>query len=59
MIYQIEIVETLSIVKEVEATSADDAVKYVRALYKAEEIVLTADSANVNTKIYCIGKGKL
>lgn len=59
MIYQIEIVETLSIVKAVEATSKDDALKYVRALYKAEEIILTADNANVDTKIQCIGKGEL
>lgn len=51
MIYKIEICETLALVKEVEATSVEDALKYVSALYKAGEIVLTADNSNVDYEI--------
>lgn len=51
MTFQVEIIETLSIVKQVEAASPADAVEYVQALYRAGEIVLTADNANCDYRI--------
>ena len=51
MTYKIEICETQTLVKEVEATSVDDAIAYVQALYRAGEIVLTADNANADYEI--------
>ena len=49
--YKVCITETLELVKDVEATSAADAVAYVTALYRAGEIVLTGDNANADYKI--------
>ena len=41
--YNIEIKETLSRVIEIEAPSVEEAINKVRAMYRAEEIVLDGD----------------
>ena len=41
--YKIEIQETLSRIIEIEASSAEEAIDKVRAMYRAEEIVLDGD----------------
>ena len=41
--YSIEIQETLSRIIEIEASSAEEAIDNVRAMYRAEEIVLGGD----------------
>ena len=42
-IYKIEIEELLSRIIEIEAPSAEEAIDKVRAMYRAEEIVLDGD----------------
>ena len=48
--YKIEIQETLSRIIEIEASSAEEAIDKVRAMYRAEEIVLGGDDC-VGTEI--------
>lgn len=43
MIYEIEVTETLSVVKEVEASSLIEAIAIVEEQYYKEEIVLGAE----------------
>lgn len=50
MTFEIEIIETLSTVKEVEATSLEDAIQYVKALHRSGEIILGADNSNIETE---------
>lgn len=58
MPYLVEITVTNSIVKQVDATSAEDAVRWVSALYKAGEIKVSHED-NPDYKITCIGEGEL
>lgn len=55
MTYKIAIIETLELVKEVEATSEEDALKWVKALYKAGEIVLNPGHCNIETSFKSLG----
>ena len=44
MLYYIEIKETLSVVKEVEADNIEDAIYRVESAYKNQEIILDSEN---------------